>query len=99
MKKCDKWGHKIMRVEIKRTDNMPTEIVDVDFKSMIVRINKVSFIIHRMKESGNAWYFRPTNGTTGLRALTDGASESIERAYINWTLEQTILGGSDNATG
>lgn len=80
----------MVRVEINRFEYMRKEAVDIDFENMAIHVKKVSFNIYRDK---GMWLFSPSSGAARRRALTDGASKTIEKAYVQWTLEQTILGG------
>lgn len=82
----------MVRVEIKRSKHMHREAVDIDFENMIVHIKKTSFNIYRDRDNENTWLFSPSSNRSGLKALSEDASEAIEKAYVQWTLEHTILG-------
>lgn len=80
----------MIRVEILRARNMKKESIDIDFNNMVVYVKSVSFNIHR--DGKDIWLFSPVSGTTSPKALTLSACCTIEKAYVQWSLEKTILG-------
>lgn len=71
---------------------MALEEVVIDFDKMIVKIsdNGKMFNISRV---GNDWFFiNSTHMQTTRRNLSKETSVVIEKAYVQWSLEKTILG-------
>lgn len=82
----------MVRIKLSRSRYRGKELVDIDFENMVVYVKEKTFNIYRDKDNENIWLFSPSTDKSGLKALTEGTSKEIEQAYIQWTLEHTILG-------
>lgn len=64
--------------------------LNIDFANMIIDVphNKTSFTIRR--DGQNKWSFLNRNNVHTM--LSDSTSEVIEKSYIQWSIETTLLG-------
>lgn len=83
----------MIHIKLQRSPRMLAENVKIDFEKMIVHIDRNGKRFHIDRIGDKDWYFTNTNGVKTPKRLSKDTNETIERAYIQWALEKTILGG------